>query len=47
MSTPAALRRAADALQRAIDGGDANSRKEIGEIIEEIGKQVRKGKITK
>lgn len=43
MSTPAALRRMADALERAGD----NERRELGAILELLGREIRRGKITK
>lgn len=47
MSTPAALRRAADKLERAMASGDKSECRAIGDIIELIGREVRRGKITK
>lgn len=43
MSTPAALRRMADALERA----EENERRELGAILELLGREIRRGKITK
>ena len=43
MSTPAALRRMADALEKA----DESERRELGAILELLGREIRRGKITK
>lgn len=47
MSTPAALRRAADKLERAIADGDKAEIHDLGSILELIGREMRRGKITK
>lgn len=47
MSTPAALRRAADKVQRAIDANDRAELRDLGSVLELLGREMRRGKITK
>lgn len=47
MSTPAALRRAADKLERALEQNDTAEMRDLGAVIELIGRALRRGKITR